>query len=331
MSKSFFSTILAKPYPMFLNIAKAFLVCVSLWMLSGCQKEFSSLRRGSGTMDLEGFFKEITNSSTQSFALNTNSGGTIKGKNGSGFFFQPLSFVDLNGNTIRGNVNIDVLELLTPADIILNNAATMSDGLPLESGGAFYIHASFNNTQANLAPGTFVKIDLISPSASLPGMQVFTGYIQDTTGGRGQDTSGMLNWVVNNSPGNRVSADSLPGNGLPKLFSDSLEWINCDRYMNEPKIKCSFPVENNPDKDSTAMFIQFTGRNSVMRIHEDADDMFTSSVLVAGPATVVGICVKDRKLYTSIKAVSLKAQQSFTMKFSEDTEDALRAKLQLLK
>lgn len=316
---------------MFLKFVQSLFAVSILIVLSGCQKEISDLHKGAGNPNLAEFFKQTSSSSMQSFSFNTNTGATIKGKKGSGFSFQPLSFVDLNGNLIRGNVKIDVLEILTPADIILNDAATMSNGLPLESGGAFYIGATYNNAKANLAPGKFVKIDLTSSSASLPGMQVFTGYIQDTTGAAGQDTSGMLNWVVNNSQGNRISTDSMPGNGIPKLFSDSLEWINCDRYVNEPKIKCSFLVENNPDKDSTAMFIQFTGRNSVMRIHQDANDIFASSVLIAGPATIVGICVKDQKLYTSIKDVSLQAQQSFTMKFSEDTEEALKAKLQSLK
>lgn len=301
------------------------------YALSACQKDFSYQRSRYNDMSLNGFFQEEANGSIQSFSLNATTGGTIRGKKGTGFSFQNLSFVDSNGGIIRGNVKIDVLEILTPSDMILNNAATMSDGLPLESGGAFYVNATYNNTKAKLAPGTFVKIDLVSPSASLPGMQVFRGYIQDSTGVGNQDTSGALNWVRNNNPGNIVTTDSITQNGIRRLFSDSLQWINCDRYMNEPKVYCSFQLENCPDKDSTAMFVQFTGRNSVMRIFQDSNDIFSSSMLVTGPVTVVGICIKDQKLYTSIIAVSLNAQQSFTMKFSEDTQEQLKQKLNSLK
>ena len=298
-------------------------------VLSGCQKELSSLYSDTRpNTSLEEFFEKTTSSSMQSFTLNTNAGGTIRGEKGTDFTFKKLSFIDPDGSLIRGTVKLNVLEILTPADIILNNAATMSNGLPLESGGAFYIDATYNNQKARLAPGTFVKIDILNTSASSPGMQVFSGYRQDTTG--------SVNWIVNNSPGNMVVPDSARGNRNPLdtinvLFSDSLNWINCDKFLNEPKIACSFPFENNPDKDSTAIFVQFTGRNSVMRIYEDANTGFGSPSLVAGPATVVGICIKDQKLYSSVINVSLQSRQSFTLKFSADTQEQLKDKLKLLK
>jgi hypothetical protein len=303
------------------------LIAIIFIAISGCQKELSSLRSGINKMTLDNFFNETTTSSLQTFSLNTSNGGTIKGGKGSNFSFRPLSFVDLNGNLIRGDIKLQVLEVLTPADMILNNAPTMSNDLPLESGGAFYIKATYNNAGAKLAPGNFLKIDLVTPSASLPGMRVFSGYVQDTTR--------SVNWVVNNSPGNTVTRDSSRNNNgidtMPKLFSDSLNWINCDRFVNEPKIHCNFLPENNPDEDSTAVFVQFTGRNSVTRIYQDANNGFGSPVLIAGPATIVGICIKDQKLYTSIISVSLQGGKSFALKFAEDTKEQLKSKLQSLK
>ena len=258
----------------------------------------------------------------QAFSLNATTGGQITGRKGTRVIIKPMSFEDINGNPVNGNIKLNLIEVLTPADMILNNTATMSNGLPIESGGAFYVNATYNNGKdtATLAPGKFVQITLAAPSASLPGMQVFKGYTADT--------SRSMIWYNYSGQGNIVQKDT---SSVYSMFCDDIEWINCDRFMSEPKISFTFEPGNDPSADSTIVFVHFTGRNAVMELYSDRGHHFISQSLIAAPVTIIGICMVNQMMYTAISTATLTDKGSYTMQFTPSTPEALKAKLQSLK
>lgn len=280
--------------------------------LISCQGEIdTTVSDTTSYVSLEQFF---TKNATASKKLSANSNSTIflTTMKGSNVRFPANAFVTKSGVPVTGEVNIEVQEISDPMNMILANKPTTSNGALLESGGEFYIRVTKNNEELKLAPNSFVNIDI---NKNLTGMKVFNGRPQ---------ADGTVNWVENNSTGNFVFPDSL---GKTKMFADSVEWINCDKFYNDPTITYSVLPGNCPLIDSTKIYLHLTGRNTVMSFPKNG----ISTQLIASPATIVAICVKGGTLYTSVMSVVLQHGKSVTLQFSESTEDALKRKLQNLK
>ncbi|MGZ5191112.1 MAG: hypothetical protein ACXWCZ_08845 [Flavisolibacter sp.] len=262
-------------------------------------------------VSLQEFF---TKNAPPSKKLSANSTSTIffSTSNGTNIRFPANAFVTKAGVPVTGDVNIEVQEILDPMNMILANKPTTSNGALLESGGEFYIRVTKNNEELKLAPNAFINIDL---KKNYTGMSVFNGAPQ---------ADGTVNWVQNTNTGNFVFPDSL---GKTKMFADSVEWINCDKFYNDPTITYSVLPGNCPLIDSTKIYLHLTGRNTVMSFPKNG----ISNQLIASPATIVAICVKEGTLYTSVMSVVLQDGKSVTLQFSESTEDALKRKLQTLK
>jgi hypothetical protein len=279
--------------------------------LISCQGEIDTVLTPAKTVSLEEFFtrntpapKKLSANSSSTIFLTTSKGSNVR--------FPANAFVTQAGVPVTGDVNIEVQEISDPMNMILANKPTMSNGALLESGGEFYIRVTKNNEVLKLAPNSFVNIDI---NKNMTGMKVFNGRPQ---------ADGTVNWVENTNTGNFVFPDSL---GKTKMFADSVEWINCDKFYNDPTITYSVLPGNCPLIDSTKIYLHLTGRNTVMSFPKNG----ISNQLIASNATIVAICVKGGTLYTSVMSVVLQDGKSVTLQFSESTEDALKRKLQALK
>ena len=285
------------------------LICSAL---VSCQGEIdTSLEVHKKYVSLEEFF---TKNEPASKKISANSASPVffSTSNGNNIRFPANAFVTKAGVPVTGDVNIEVQEILDPLNMILANKPTMSNGAPLESGGEFYISVTKNNEELKLAPNAFVSIDL---KKNFTGMSVFNGTPQ---------ADGTVNWVQNTNTGNFVFPDSL---GQTKMFADSVQWLNVDKFYNEPTITYTVLPGNCPLIDSTKIYLHLTGRNSVLAFPKNG----ISTQLIAAPATVVAICVKEGTLYTSVMSVVLQNGKSVTLQFSQSTEEALKSKLKTLK
>jgi len=294
------------------------LFCLFVALLfSACEPETSFLREKQQT-SLTNFYKD-NSSPSQSFAINNLSGGVTTTSGGVKIYFPANGFVTESGTPVSGNVDIAVKEILTPQDMILNNIPAMSGGLPLESGGEFEVKVTKNGQALKLAPGNFLKMQIPRRTGiNMNGMQVFNGV---------KDAQGNIDWSLNNNPGNFVVGDSTLFAGS-SLFCDNVNWINCDKFYNEPTVSFSVYPANAPSNDSTNVFVHLTGRNSVVKMNwTQGLSYFTSDKLLAVPSTIVGISIRNGQLYASLTPVTVQNGQSVTMNFSLYTESQLKAKL----
>jgi hypothetical protein len=284
-------------------------------LLASCQPEISETRSATNQpqKNLQGFF---TDNSVKGQRFTSNSSSTIQLTTAKGhkIILPPNAFVTLGGQPVTGEVAIEVKEINAPWEMILSDRPTMSNGRILESGGEFFIRATKNGQELKLAPGVLLRVDLPASSGNMQGMQVFNGQITP-------DSS--INWVLNNNPGNMVM-DSLGIN--PAMFADSMQWLNVDKFVNQPNITFTVNAGNTPDIDSTRIFLHLTGRNSVVRYSDYVVDK-----LIAAPATVIGISVKSGVLYTSVFPVNMQHGQSATLNFAPSTVAELEQKLKQLR
>jgi hypothetical protein len=207
-------------------------------------------------------------------------------------------------------------------EMIFNNMPTVSDGRLLESGGEFEIKVTQNNTALKLAPGNFIKIGLPNIGRDMKGMQVFKGV---------PDVAGDVNWVLNSNPGNFVVGDSTLFSNS-NLFSDDINWINCDKFINEPTVEYTVYPGNAPSGDSTNVFVHLTGRNTVVKMNWlQGLAYFRSNMLLAVPSTIVGISTKNGELFASINSINIQNGGSVTMSFLPYTEKKLKDRLSKLR
>jgi hypothetical protein len=292
---------------------------LALAMLNyGCQKELSDFKTGEDDIVSLGQFFTKNAAPLQRFTASASNPIRVTAAKGTGVNFPDNAFVTLNNASVTGTVTIEVKEILTPADMILNNTPTMSNGLPLESGGEFFVRVTQNNEVLRLAPGKYIQLNLTNPTGvNMAGMQVFNG---------DDSSANTVNWIPNTTPGNVVQDDSI---STVSLFADNLQWINCDKFINDPKIKYTVAPGNSPNIDSTVVYVHFTERNAIMSVGR-TDNRFVSESVIATAATIIGICIVDKTIYYAMMPVTLQDGGSTTLNFTPITEEDLKKKLSAL-
>jgi len=291
------------------------------FLVSSCQPEMSDVRPVQPVYTSIQAFQAKSKAASQSFAANSSNTISLQGAKGSRFVFPANAFVTQSGQPVTGNVAIEVKEILKPVDMILSDMSTMSDSLPLESGGQFFIRVTQNNEELKLAPGRQVQVQVVVDTPMVD-MRVFTGQVTPT---------GNVNWQLSTNQTNVVRQDTALGAGglVHSMFANTVNWLNIDKFINEPTISYSVYPGNCPDLVQTMAYVHLTGRNSVLGIPR-LTDRFSADQVVAGPATIVAVCVKDKKLYYAFAPVTLTHGGSVTLQFIETTEEGLKAKLATL-
>jgi len=286
--------------------------------LTACQHEVSYVDDGKIQTSLTDFYN-YNRAVVENFTVSSVSGAVVTTSHGSKIHLPAGGFVTEYGEPVTGNILITVKEIVTPAEMILNNMPTVSGGLPLESGGEFQITALKNNRWVKLAPGSILRIEIPDrPNVSMTNMQVFNG----KTNSRGE-----VDWIPNNNPGNFVVRDSMLF-AKSSLFCDSIEWINCDKFINEPTVHFDVHPGNAPSNDSTNVFMHLTGRNTIVKMNwTQGLSYFTSDKVLPVSSTVIGISIKNGKLYAALLPVTVVNNQSVTLNFEAITEQKLKERL----
>lgn len=298
---------------------KMLLISVIAGFIAGCQKEFSYSTTSASYESLNQFF-DRNQKLSQTFSANCSNNILLQTAHGTKITFQSNSFLTMNDQPVSGDVSIEVKDILTPSEMILNRTLTVSNGQPIESGGEFFIKATKNGQELKLAPGYHMQIKLPTLGVSMNNMKVFNGQTDNA------NTGSKVNWVLNSNPGNVVIVDT---GGLGRtLFADSVNWINCDRLVNEPRINYTIYPGNINGFDSLSVVVHFTGRNSVVPLSWDnITKKFYSQSLIASAATIVAIGIKGHKLQASVVPVNLQNNHSITLNFSPFTEKQLKERL----
>jgi hypothetical protein len=110
------------------------------------------------------------------------------------------------------------------------------------------------------------------------------------------------------------------------LFSNKTEWINCDKFINQPLIRFSANAGNCPDINNTTVYVHLTGRNSVLKL-PFVTNAFESDFMIEASATIIGICITNGNLSASFQKLNMKNGQSITLDFVPTTKQALKQRL----
>lgn len=203
-------------------------------LFTGCEVDDPLTTGGSGntTFSTAETFLKSKAPETQRFTKDVTNRFTIKSANGLHYRFRPSAFKKPDGQIVTGQVNIELTEYLTKADMVFSGVTTTSGSDFLESGAMFNIKVTQNGQELQLVDDYRVQVPAQDQD---PNMIIFQGEeLEDSSG-----TS--INWVPSKT--STVVRDSTQGD---TTWSDTtydpgyyytlqirfLSWCNLDRYWN---------------------------------------------------------------------------------------------------
>jgi hypothetical protein len=154
--------------------------------------------------DSKQLFSEVYNDDnleSQTFIINNSIDNIIEGENGTKFRISKNTFIDEQGNFVKGEVKIELKEALTSMDMVMGNLTTTFNGKPLQSGGMIYLNATSKGDQLKISNTKAILVSV--PADSLfEDMSIFEG---------NRDSLNNMKWS-NPKPINlpKSEADSLP-------------------------------------------------------------------------------------------------------------------------
>lgn len=265
------------------GLAFTSLCCIAL---VGCYKGtgFGPVEEGDG---LRTFFEDRLTNATQHFTLNAPTGGLVHGVKGVEFIFPPNAFETQSGAMVTGSVDIEVIEVLDIADMILLNITTVGEDngtrRALQSGGSVYVSARQGNNEVFLGP---LGMRIMVPAASLdPAMDVFTA--NRTIG------EDLLWTTADSATITPVAVDTSSGgmNYGYQLQVDSMQWINCDYFpFSTDNTTITAITPNDVPNDSTRVWFVFPTLNAVTGGSPNAPHTYAFGLVPVGlPAVVVSL------------------------------------------
>ena len=168
-------------------------ICVAL-TLTACQKETiepnkgptqtnisstiynpgnSNVLQGETFADLNDYLNSKTVSS-ETFTINAGSPSTLSTAKGSVINIPANAFIDQNGNSITGNIDVKIKEIYSTSDIMFSGVYPVAFNNVLNSGGEYFIEASQNNNVLLVDDGAFINLQ-VPAQAIDPGMELFFG------------------------------------------------------------------------------------------------------------------------------------------------------------
>lgn len=261
------------------GLALASVCCIAL---VGCHKGTGFGPEGDGD-GLQEFFEDRLANATQHFTVSASAGGSVHGAKGVEFIFPPGAFQTQSGATVTGNVDVEVIEVLDIADMILLNITTVGDDngtrRVLKSGGSVYVSARQGNTRLFLGPQ---GMEIIIPAGTLDlPMGVFTA---------NRTVGEELLWTEADSATiTPIAVDTASGGGgyAYYLQVDSMQWINCDFFPPSPNnTTISAITPNDVPDDSTRVWFVFPSFNAVTGGYYSAPQTYSFGQVPVGLAGI---------------------------------------------
>lgn len=133
---------------------------------------------------------------SQFYELDGLKGGLVESNFGMVMAVPENAFLDENGNTFNGAVQIELAEANTVADLALSGLETLTDkGEPLESAGMFYFNASSNGKEVYLNPDSPIYVEMPS-YGDTEGFKLYDGVRHEDGKIRWQNPKPMEKWLL---------------------------------------------------------------------------------------------------------------------------------------
>lgn len=303
------------------------IIFLTLFTSIGCYKESmqtsTSAKKQSALTDL---FKNIA-PPMQNFTVTAGLQQLVTGEKGTKITFYSNSFKKKDGTILTsGNVKIVLQEMLTGPEMILARKTTTSNGRLLVSGGQIFIKAYLGNEELLINKSARPIVEI--PTNSNDNMNLFIGNIKANDSIIGDSTN---DWTLVDTI-EVVRRQDTFGKSVFIFPLDSLTFINCDYFYNDPnpKTDVKYTLPNSFVDSNTQIMIYFPSINSVARAYKFvySGNYFILDggyqVPVGLQAKVIAIAKKGNEFYFEVKSITVAANLNVNMNPTVSSEAAIK-------
>lgn len=292
----------------------------------GCKKD-SGLPGAPATVSLSEVFENNRATGTQQFVVQAGTASQITGAGGVAVYFGPNAFQTMAGAPVFGAVQISLLEVLEPSDMIWYNVQTLgSDGgqmRPLVSGGAIRLTAVQGASELQLVAGAYqVRVPTDQPD---PAMGLFVA----------DDMEGDILWDPLDSA-NLVLDTTAAENWSYAFFGTGFHWTNCDYFMNVAGVQTgvSVGVPSGYSISNTKVWLAFPQSNTVTGLNAFASSAFSTgsyyTLPVGLPVVVVGLHYDGTGFHSGFLSTTVTNGMDVNLGFAPTTQAQFLADCQAL-
>jgi hypothetical protein len=308
------------------------IVGLSLLCLAACKKDLTDRDFVSTPIDnyssLSNFYA-ANEVHIQLFLIDAVAGGSFTTPQGTVVNVPANAFVTQSNQPVAGVVTIQFKDIYKKSDMLLSDMPTMmSYGVPLKSGGEFFIKALSGNSAVEMAPGKKIVIQQpVNNTGILDTAMLPFANLQDTT-------TQAAAWVM-------TPLDSLNFFASSYVFSlyefnsplDSGSWCNSDNpYAFSAFTQTLFTIHPNEDPMvfTQDVYLVFKNVNSMVHVYCNGTDYPYHYAPIGLQCTVVTISVRDGKLFSSFTPVTIGSNQTVGFTETETTTAAFKTQLESL-
>lgn len=315
-------------------IVKKLIAICSICLLFSCKKDTlteTSLPKLDNYKSTDDLIKQNNTTSTDTFTVNTTTGGNHTSARGTKISIQPTSFVTTTGNEVKGNVKIEFKEIIKKSEVILNELSTskfenkLFDSIvenPLNTESIFYIKVISDSGIVNLKNNKpiIVELDVVKSDTAM----VAYNYI---------DTLSFFTQKI--SPTDSVY--NLPINYTYKLYSLSQKnngstWfsISSNEFKNKSKSLISVSTSNSSIATDARAYFLLKDTKTVCRLYKTSGAYKYANVPQNFAGTIVAFVVKDGKLYSSFTDFNIQNDTQLNINLTESSSGEFLTKLKTL-
>jgi hypothetical protein len=140
-------------------------------------------------IDLSEYSNAFANNITQTFTAAQHKISVLTAKKGLRVTVNPAALEKEDGTAVDGKINVSIIELTTSEDLFRSNAATVSNGRLLASGGSYFIGMECNGQKLKIKEGKILNLEL--PKLKNNEMELFYG---------NRNNEGSMNWLKAEEP-----------------------------------------------------------------------------------------------------------------------------------
>lgn len=135
-------------------------------------------------IDIASYNTLFEQNSREIFTVKTNKISVITGKKGLKVTINPGVLEKADGSPVDGDIKVEMIELVNTDDLFKSNAATVSNGRLLASGGSYFVGMECNGQKLHIKKGGSLQMQF--PKFKKEEMELFYGQ---------RSVEGNMNWV----------------------------------------------------------------------------------------------------------------------------------------
>jgi hypothetical protein len=294
------------------------IVCIVFLVLavSSCKEEPTNEPETSYASTADFFAANA--SPMQIFNVDGAAGGSYTSPKGTIITIPADAFVNQNGDSIVGNIEINFKDVYKKSEMVLNLLSTHVYGYyaPLKSAGMFYFKAGQGLEVLELRPGK--SITVAQPLNGLPIDTAMRPYWLMTDGN-------ISGWAPVSWGGTSDSLTFTNSNYIYTLYKvfASGNWYNTDN----PNVFAGYPLTTlallPPSEfsvSSVVAYLYFSDVNTIIKITAHGSKLIYNYAPVGLGCTVIALGIKDQKMYASFTPITIVDSMTVNFPLSETTE-----------